>query len=112
MAQATVLGAPNKVAFLQLLHCSSSEVAAEVMLTLHDKTGVDDHAASSFLASCFAALLPDDDDAASISPRVIHFMTMLPEVLGRLARQEKGQSPVFVSRGTGVQLVGTLWVDF
>ena len=93
MAQATVLGAPNKVAFLQLLHCSSSEVAAEVMLTLHDKTGVDDHAASSFLASCFAALLPDDDDAASISPRVIHFMTMLPEVLGRLVRQRFAVPP-------------------
>ena len=97
MSLATVLearwGSELEVAFLQLLHCSSSEVAAEVMLTLHDKTGVDDHAASSFLASCFAALLPDDDDAASISPRVIHFMTMLPEVLGRLVRQRFALPP-------------------
>jgi hypothetical protein len=30
---------------VQLLHCPSSEVAAEVMLTLHDKAGGDDHAA-------------------------------------------------------------------
>ena len=78
---------------VQLLHCPSSEVAAEVMLTLHDNAGGDDHAASRFMASRFAALLPDDDDAASISPRVIRFMVMLPEVLGRLVRQRFAVPP-------------------
>ena len=69
MLLATVLearwGSELEVAFLQLLHCSSSEVAAEVMLTLHDKTGVDDHAASRFAlpGQLLRPLLLDDDDA-------------------------------------------------
>eukprot|EP00900_Chrysochromulina_parva_P007250 jgi/Chrpa1/16526/Chrysochromulina_OHIO_Genome00007661-RA len=85
------MAAPQSL--VQLLHCPSSEVAAEVMLTLHDNAGGDDHAASRFMASRFAALLPDDDDAASISPRVIRFMVMLPEVLGRLVRQRFAVPP-------------------